>query len=255
MNKLPDISKRKLRAISAITMLTVVFIWWMLTSVTKAVKPLWFPTIESVVQTAVIMKEQLLFHALATLARVVSSWLIGSVIGVIVGLVIFSSKTLHSILNPLIETLRPVPPVALIPLVLVWFGIGDSGKIFITALACMMIMVVNTYVACGNVAPVYVQAAQSMGASKRSIYLKVFLPAIIPEIMSGARISIASAFGVVVACEYMGAKYGVGYLIMQASRTLKTSTVILGTIVIGVEAFLLEGILHKISKVNTKWKE
>lgn len=241
--------------ISIGSMATVIVIWWVITSVTGWVKPLWFPTPESVLNTAANMNTELFNHALTTIFRVVASWGIGLILGVVVGLLIYSNRILYSIFNPLIETLRPVPPVALIPLVLVWFGIGDFGKIFIATLACFMILVVNTVVACGNVPQVYIQEAKTMGASPRKIYTKVFLPAIIPEIISGARIAIATGFGITVACEYMGAQYGVGYLIMQASRTLNTSVVVLGTIIIGLEAFLLERILHFFSKRITRWKE
>lgn len=252
-NERMTVKKRTL--ISGVTILVLLVVWWVLTSGTGVVRALWFPTPESVVNTVVRMGSNLFFHAGATVLRVVVSWLIGSILGVLTGLLIYKSELLRSILNPIIEGLRPIPPVALIPLVLVWFGIGDSGKIFIAALACFMIMVVNTFVACGNVPIVYMQAAQTMGVPQNLIYTRVFLPAIIPEIVSGARIAIASAFGVVVAVEYMGAKYGVGYLIMQASRTLNTAVVILGTIIIGLEAFLLEKILHYVSKYITRWKE
>lgn len=249
------ISKKVLSTISICTIALLIIVWWLLTDVTGYIKPLWFPTIESVFTAVGILKAKLLYHALATLIRVVASWLIGSVIGIVIGLLIYSNKILHSILNPIIEILRPVPPVALIPLVLVWFGIGDEGKIFVAGLACMMIMIVNTFVACGNVAPVYIQAAQSMGASTKRIFFTVYLPAIIPEIIAGARIAIATAFGTVVASEYMGATFGIGYLIMTASRTLITYNIILGTVIIGLEAFILERLLHMISSKITCWKE
>lgn len=249
------ISKLQGMIISIASVASVILLWGLITDVTGWVKPLYFPSPGDVIRTAGNMSIQLLYHSAATIGRVTGSWLIGAVLGVLIGLIIYSNKVLYSILNPLIEALRPVPPVALIPLVLVWFGIGDFGKIFIATLACFMILVVNTVVACGNVPPVYLQEAKTLGASPQKAYTRVFLPAIIPEIISGARIAIATCFGVTVACEYMGAQYGVGYLIMQASRTLNTSVVVLGTFVIGVEAFLLERILHLISKRITRWKE
>lgn len=253
--KKKKITKSSGMMISVFTIIILFFVWWLVTDCLGLIKPLWFPTIKSVIGAIGILKIQLLYHSLATLARVVISWLLGSVIGICIGLIIFNSKLLYSILNPIIEILRPIPAVCLIPLVIVWMGIDDSGKILITGLACMMIMIVNTFTACGNVAPVYIQAAQSMGASSRKIFLHIYLPAIIPEIIAGARIGIATACGTVVACEYMGATYGIGYLIMTASRTLMTNNIILGIVIIGLEAFLLERILHLVSRRVTQWKE
>jgi len=242
-------------SVSTVSLAIVFVLWWVLTEVTGWIKPLYFPTPHGVWSAIERMKGEIWNHAVATLLRVIVSWLIGSVAGVVAGLLMSRSKWLLHLFNPIIEALRPVPPVALIPLVLVWFGIGDSGKIFVTALACFMVMVVNTIVASGNVPVVYLQASETLGASPGTTYRKVVLPAIIPEIMSGARIGIALAFAVTVAVEFMGAKYGIGYLIMQASRTLNTEVVILGTIVIGLEAFLLDRILQAISNRVTRWTE
>lgn len=242
-------------ALSALTLVIIFIGWWLLTDTTGLIKPLYFPSPRGVWLAIERMHGQLWYHAGATLLRVVVSWLVGSAAGVLIGLLMSRSKWVFHIVSPVIEALRPVPPVALIPLVLVWFGIGDSGKIFLTALACFMVMVVNTFVACGNVPLVYLQASETLGASPGKTYRSVVLPAIIPEIMSGARIGIALAFAVTVAVEFMGAKYGIGYLIMQASRTLNTEVVILGTIIIGLEAFIIERLLQLVSKRITRWTE
>jgi ABC-type nitrate/sulfonate/bicarbonate transport system permease component len=241
--------------VSLLTLVVLFFVWWLLTSGTKLVKPLYFPNPNSVWETFLQMHQRIWSHALATLIRVVVSWLIGSLLGIIVGLLMVRSRFIRSILSPVIEGLRPVPPVALIPLVIVWFGIGDSGKIFLTSLACFMVLVVNTVVSANNVNPVYIQAARSLGASKTKIYLTVVLPAIIPELLSGFRIGIALAFAITVAAEFMGAEYGIGYLVMQASRTLNTEVVLIGTFIIGIEAFLLERLVKGCSDYLTRWTE
>jgi ABC-type nitrate/sulfonate/bicarbonate transport system permease component len=143
--------------------------------------------------------------------------------------------------------------VALIPFVILWFGIGDSGKLFLGGLACFMVMVVNTTVAAGNIPPVYLQAARSLGASNSRVYRSVVLPGIVPEILSGLRIGSALAFAVVVAAEFLGADAGIGRLIMQASRTLNTAVVLLGTVVIAILAVLLDTAISRISGYLTRW--
>lgn len=201
------------------------------------------------------MHQRIWVHAFATLIRVIVSWFIGSFLGILVGLLMVRSRLVESALSPIIEGLRPIPPVALIPMVIIWFGIGDSGKIFLTSLACFMVLVVNTVVSARNVNPVYIQAAKSLGASETKIYLTVVLPAIVPELLSGFRIGIALAFAIAVAAEFMGAEYGIGYLIMQASRTLNTEVVLIGTFIIGIEAFVIERLLKVCSDYITRWTE
>lgn len=183
------------------------------------------------------------------------SWAIGSTLGVAVGLAMVRSRIVFYALTPLIEALRPVPPVALIPFVILWFGIGDSGKLALGSLACFMVMVVNTIVSANNVNPVYGRAARSLGAAEGQVYRTVILPAIVPELVSGLRIGSALAFAVVVAAEFLGADAGIGRLIMQASRTLNTAVVLIGTIVIAVEAVVVDRCIKIVSARITRWSE
>lgn len=245
----------KWASLSLAVIVILCVVWWIVTTGTGLVRPLFFPSPESVWATIKQMNTNIWDHSLATLIRVVSSWIIGSMIGIFIGLIMARSKFIYFTLFPVIEGLRPVPPVALIPLVIVWFGIGDSGKIFLSALACLMVMIVNTIVATKNVLPVYLQAAQSLGAKGWRLYRTIVLPAIVPEILSGFKIGIALAFGITVATEFMGAQFGIGYLIMQASRTLNTEVVIIGTFIIGIQAFVVERLLHYVTARITKWTE
>lgn len=237
------------------TLVVVAGIWWLLTSGLSIVKPLYFPAPEEVISSLFRLGPSLLEDGIATLIRVVVSWMIGSTLGVLVGLTMVRSRIAYFILTPVVEALRPVPPVALIPFVILWFGIGDSGKIFLAALGCFMVMAINTIVAAGNVAPVYVRAARSLGASQNQVYRTVILPAIVPQLVSGLRIGAALAFAITVAAEFLGAKDGIGTLIMLASRTLNTPVVLLGTIVIGLEAFLMERVIRWFSLRLTTWAE
>lgn len=241
-------------AVLSVSVIVVLLaLWWIVTTGTGAVKPLYFPSPESVVAAFGTLGWSLALDAGVTLVRVLVSWIGGSLLGVLVGLAMARSKTLWHALNPVIEAIRPVPPVALIPFVILWFGIGDSGKIFLGALACFMVMVVNTTVAIGNVPSVYFRAARSLGATPGVVYRKVVLPAIVPEILSGFRIGSALAFAVVVAAEFLGADAGIGMLIMQASRTLNTSVVLLGTVVIAILAVLLDFVISRIIRHLTRW--
>lgn len=239
--------------LSILSVVVLLLLWWVLTTGTGTIGALYFPSPESLWVAATTLNTQLAVDALATLLRVIVSWVGGSALGVIVGLLMSRSRVFFYLINPIIEAVRPVPPVALIPFVILWFGIGDDGKIFLGALACFMVMVVNTTVACGNVPPVYLQAAESLGAKRNQVYRTVVLPAIVPEILSGFRIGSALAFAVIVAAEFQGADAGIGRLIMQASRTLNTPVVLLGTIVIAVMAVVLDLAISRASAYLTRW--
>lgn len=239
--------------LSTAVVVALLVLWWVVTTGTGAVKPLYFPTPESIWSAVTTLETRLLVDAGATLARVLVSWVGGSALGVLVGLLMARNRWVMYALTPVIEAIRPVPPVALIPFVILWFGIGDDGKIFLGALACFMVMVVNTTVAVGNVPPVYLQAARSLGAGRNRVYRSVVLPAIVPEILSGFRIGSALAFAVIVAAEFLGADAGIGRLIMQATRTLNTAVVLLGTVVIAVMAVLLDTVISRVSARITRW--
>lgn len=236
--------------------LTLVFVvWWLLTSVTGTIPALYFPAPGEVASAANRLGLTLLTDSAATIGRVLVSWLLGGGLGIFVGLVMVRSRFLYFLLSPVIEALRPVPPVALIPFVILWFGVGNDGKIFLGALACFMVMAVNTIVSSQNLPPVYVRAARSLGASERQVYRTVVFPGIMPELVSGARIAAALAFAIVVAAEFLGAESGIGRLIMLASRTLNTPVVLLGTIMIGLQAFILERVIRAVSTRITRWAE
>ncbi len=242
-------------AVSLLTLLVIAVVWWILTTATGTIRSLFFPAPEAVWARLVILKGTLLTDSLATLVRVLVSWLVGSLLGVAVGLAMGRTKLVYHVANPIIEALRPVPPVALIPFVILWFGIGESGKLFLGGLGCFMVMVVNTLVASKNVPLVFARAARSLGASENQVYSTVVLPSIVPYLVAGLRVGIALDFGLTVAAEFMGAKSGIGALIMLASRTLNTDVVLLGTIVIGLEAFAVERLIALVAGIMTRWAE
>jgi ABC-type nitrate/sulfonate/bicarbonate transport system permease component len=247
--------RRLLPLLSVISLAAVMVLWWALTSGFHVVEPLKFPAPGEVVDAVKVLRWQLLDDAWATFLRVILSWAIGSAAGIVVGLLMVRSRVGYYLISPLVEALRPVPPIALIPFVILWFGIGESGKLFLGALGCFMVMAINTIVASGNVPPVYLRAARSLGASQNQVYRTVILRAIVPQLVSGLRIGAALTFAIVVAAEFMGAESGIGALIMLASRTLNTPVVLLGTIVIGLEAFLLERVIRFVSQRMTRWVE
>lgn len=251
-----DNHKQRNRLSLGISLLTVAFllaVWVILTP--RFVSELVFPSPQSVWEATSILRLRLLGDSFVTLARVLSGWGIGVALGMITGLLMTLSRTFYSISDPIIEAIRPIPPIALIPFFIIWFGLGPGGQIALIALGCFMVMAVNTFVAVHNVPNIYVRAASSLGASRRQIYRTVIIPAILPSLTSGFRIAAALAFGVGVAAEFMGAQSGLGFLIMVARRTLNTNTILLGTIIIGLESFLVDQAIRSITRYLCRWSE
>jgi len=241
--------------LSVLTVIVVALAWYVLTDISQTIAPLYFPSVHATWDSVSQLGWTLAQDAGATVWRVVVSWAIGCGLGTAVGLVMVRSRIISSVGNPLIEALRPIPPIALIPFVILWFGLGESGRIFLGTLSCFMILVITTYVAARNINPIYVRAAKSLGASDNRVYYSVILPAIIPQLVAGVRVAAALTWAVIVATEYLGAQDGIGYLILQASHTLDTATVLVGTITIGIEAFVFEQIIRVVSERLTRWVE
>ena len=231
------------------------FLWYLLTIRFELIPLLFFPSPLDVFDNLVLMRNSIIQHTLITLIRVIISYLLGSIIGIVVGIVMSRSRIIFGLLEPPIEAIRPVPPVALVPFFILWFGIGDIGKIILAGLGCFMIMVINTIEAVRNVPKIYLHAALSLGAKEDYCFRTVVLPSIIPELIPGLRVGLASAFGLMIAAELMGAQSGLGYMIMVARRSLNTQTILLGIIIIGMIAWASDRLLGSITDRATTWKE
>jgi taurine transport system permease protein len=234
------------------TLLGVAALWYLSSPI---VPELVFPHPHSVWQAAVNLNLVLLDHALTTLGRVLAGLVAGLILGIATGLLMTWSKLFYSFSNPLIETIRPVPPIALIPFFIIWFGLGFGGQIALIGLGSFMVMAVNTFVSVHNVPTIYIRAASSLGASVDQIYKTIVVPAILPSLVSGFRIAAALAFGVAVAAEFMGAQSGIGFLIMVARRTLDTHIILLGIFVLGFESYLVDLAIRYVSRYFCRWTD
>jgi ABC-type nitrate/sulfonate/bicarbonate transport system permease component len=246
---------RYLPLLSVFSLALVIFLWWLLTNGTHTIAPLKFPSISEAWDVVKELKGNLAKAAWATTWRVLVSWAIGCTLGVSFGLLLGRFRVAYYLANPIVEAIRPVPPIALIPFIILWFGLGETGRILLGALSCFMTMVVITYVAAYNVNPVYLRAARSLGAGENAVYRTVILRAIVPQLVGGIRICAALTWAVIVAAEYLTAQNGIGYILIQASRTLNTPVVLVGTIIVGLLAFLLERIIRLVSSRLTVWVE
>lgn len=239
--------------ISAASIAVLVLAWFLLTDATGAIKPLYFPSIS---QTWFVVKElggTLLSDAGATAYRVLISWAIGCPLGIMLGLLMAKSRVAFYVLNPVVEGLRPIPIIAFIPFTLLWFGLTDTGRIVLGVLISALIMIVSTIGAARNVNPVQVRAAETLGANGQQVYRTIVLPAIFPTLVAALRVAAGFAWAVIVGAEFLGAQSGIGYLLLQASNSVNTAVVLVGTITVGIEAFLFDQIIRLATNHFTRW--
>ena len=183
--------------------------------VLKLFNPIFFPG-PWVVAGALVtlaMKGQLWGHIGATLERVALGFSTGALLAIGLGLPSGHFRVVRNIVEPVVELLRPIPPLAMLPLFLVWIGIGETSKVGFITYATFFPMFLTTVHAVGQMDPLLVRAAQSLGAKPSQLFFRVILPAALPDMLTGLRLGIALSFFVIVISEFIGAEQGLGFLI------------------------------------------
>ena len=193
-------------------------------------------------------------HLGYSLFRVIVGFLFGALVGIPLGYAMGLSNWFRGWFDPIVEFMRPVPPLALIPLIIIWFGIGESGKIILLFLAALWIMAISARSGVSGVNISKVHAAYSLGASKWQIMRHVIIPNSLPEIFTGARVAMGVCWGTVVAAELVAAEQGAGMMILVASRFQNTDIVILGIILIGIIGFGIDMLMRWAEKLLVPWK-
>lgn len=193
-------------------------------------------------------------HSVASLYRVTVGFYIAAVLGIPLGILIGRVSLAYKTLNPLIQFLRPISPLAWIPLAMLWFGIGDQPAIFLIFLASFFPIVVSTAVAVGAINPTFFQVASNFCLSRKELALRVVIPAILPDVITALRISISIAWLVVVAAEMIAVQSGLGYLILDSRNALRMDYVMVGMIVIGIIGVMLDWVMLWLGRLeSTAW--
>lgn len=219
---------------------------WELVARLGLVSALFLPPPEAVVRTALQIwaTGELQKHVTASLVRVAQGFVLGGTIGILVGIWLGQSRAARVAIRPIVELLRPLPGLAWVPLALIWFGIGEGGKIFLIAYGTFFPVVTNTFDGVQGVQPHVLQAARSLGARPHQVFLRVLLPAALPQILTGLSIGVGLAFSILVAAELIAATEGMGWMITDARRFFRTDLVILGMVLIGTFGFaFIQGVV------------
>jgi taurine transport system permease protein len=195
----------------------------------------------------------LLVHVGASLYRVLAAFFLACLVGIPLGVLMGVSRDARALLSPMIDFYRPLPPLGLYTLLVMWLGIGETSKLSLLFLAALPGIIISTIQAVTTIDQVYVRAAQSLGASRRDLLFQVYLPAAGPVILTGMRISLGFTYTVLVAAEIVAASAGIGWMIWDASKFLLSDVVIMGLIVLGLTGVVLDFTLRLIGRLLMPW--
>jgi ABC-type nitrate/sulfonate/bicarbonate transport system permease component len=200
------------------------------------------------------MRGQLWMHLAATLERVAVGFGTGAGLGVGLGLAAGHLRPIRAVVEPLVELLRPIPPLAVLPMFIVWVGIGETSKIGFITYATFFPIFLTTVTGVRQIDPLLLRAAQSLGARGLGLFTRVILPAALPDILTGLRLGVALAFFVIVISEFIGAEHGLGYLINDGRNFFLVPQMLGAAIVLGLLGYAGNGLVRLLERRLTRWQ-
>jgi ABC-type nitrate/sulfonate/bicarbonate transport system permease component len=187
-------------------------------------------------------------HTGTSLGRIFLSWILASAIAIPLGIAMGRSDLMDRFVRPFVELFRPISPLAWIPLAILWFGIGLSGKVFIIFIGSFFPVLLNTIAGVKGVPPILITAAKTFGCSPLQLTTRVCVPAALPTIATGLRISFGTAWMTIIAAEMVASKSGLGYMIIDGMEILRSDIVIVGMAVIGLLGFTFDAAFRGIEE-------
>lgn len=192
-------------------------------------------------------------HIFWSLTRVMIGFVLGSLAGIITGILMGWSKPIEALFRPLYELIRPIPPIAWIPLSIVWFGLGEPSKYFLIFLAAFSNITMNAYAGVRSVDPTLMGAARMLGANDRQVFSTIVLPSCIPHIFAGLQIAVGSAWATVVAAEMVRSSEGVGWVIIKGQDSNSTVQIMVGIMAVGIVGYILAVAMRAIEAKLCSW--
>lgn len=242
-------------SISVMAVLTVILFWYLI----SWLKPELMPTPVEVVKRLVdmIVKPEngvsLLYHVFTSFYRVIAAYTAATAAGVLLGVAFGWNKIFYDYVGPIFNFLRPIPPIAWIPLVVVWFGIGEISKMAIIFIGAFVPIVVNTHFGLMQMDPIYEKAGKMIGANRREMLFEIVIPASFPQILAGMKTALSQSWACVIAAEMIVAKRGLGYLIVRSMESGNMGNVLISIIFISGISFLLSYLFTKLEEIICPW--
>ena len=193
-------------------------------------------------------------HLWVSLFRIFAGFFVGAVPGIILGVVMGTNRTIRVALDPVVSAVYVLPKIAILPLVMMVFGIGEVSKIVIVAIASFFLVLINTTVGVRDIEPIFIEAGRNYGANHRQMFRHIIIPAALPIIFSGLRLSLGTSLIVIIAAEFVAANYGLGYLIWFSWQTLLTENMFAGLVVIMILGALFTSGLQAVERRLMPWQ-
>lgn len=237
----------------------LIFTWWLVTQA-GWIKPLFLPSPTEVGNAFIEVARNgftgtsLWEHTWISTARVFGAFLLACAIGIPLGIAMGMSPVARGIFDPPIEFYRPIPPLAYLPLMIIWFGIDETSKVLLIFLSVFAPVALGARAGVKSAAIEQIHAAYSFGASRWQVIRKVILPSAMPEIITAMRIGIGFGWTTLVAAEMVAATSGLGYMVLTASKFLQTATVIMGIVVIAAIAYAFDHLMRFVERRVVPWK-
>lgn len=245
--------------LSITTIFALIFFWWLATEL-RWVKPLFLPSPQAIISQFLSIFSggytgaSLFEHVAISTARVFGAFFLACLVGIPLGLAMGMSSTARGIFDPPIEFYRPIPPLAYLPLMIIWFGIGETSKVLLIFLSVFAPVALGARSGVKSAAIEQVHAAYSFGATRWQVIFHVILPSALPEILTAMRIGVGFGWTTLVAAEMVAATKGLGYMVLSASQFLQTSTVIMGIILIAAIAYGFDMLMRYFERTLVPWK-
>jgi taurine transport system permease protein len=246
-------------AIASATVIALIALWMLVTNI-GWIKPLFLPSPQAVFAKFVTASTEgfagatLFEHTLTSLGRVFGAFALACLTAIPIGVMMGVSRVARGIFDPPIEFYRPLPPLAYLPMVIIWFGIGEFSKVLLIFLAIFAPMAIAARSGVRSVSIEQIHAAYSMGATRMQVIWNVILKSALPEIFTGMRIGIGVGWTTLVAGEMVASTRGLGFMVLNAAEFLASDVVIMGIIVIGLFAFAFDLLMRHLEKVLVPWK-
>jgi len=229
----------------ALCSLVLAFLIWQFLS-TVLFNPFLIPPPLEVIRTAIpmLMSGEILGDVAISMSRVAVGFATGSLAGIITGVMLGRFRVLHDLLDPILELLRYLSPTAMIPIAVIWFGIGELSKYFLIFWGTFFIVVINTTAGVWRAPVARQRAAECLGASQLQIFVLVVIPSAVPYIVTGMRVAMASSFMSIIPAEILAADSGIGYLLQKSSMLLQTNRIFVALLTICVLGFIVDRIFR-----------
>ncbi|WNS77476.1 ABC transporter permease [Bacillus sp. DTU_2020_1000418_1_SI_GHA_SEK_038] len=248
--------ERKIPTYASVLGISGLLLIWELVCRMNIVPPLFLPAPTAIVIAGweLISSGELLKHLLASLYRIGWGYLLGAALGIIIGLILGFSKWADAIFTPIVYSIYPIPKIALLPLIILWFGIGELPKVAIIALGVFFPVLINTFSGVKSVDSILIKAAVTFGSNHFNVIRKVILPGALPTIFAGLKLAAGTALLLLVSAEMIAAQYGIGAMVLHYGNLMITNKLMVGVLLLSFLGLLFNRVLQWLERKLIPWK-